>query len=84
MISISRLSQILSFLGSADFAKVYIVTDKRDGTFPNPKISFGMFYATMWKPILSGDEGVFVVKSPYVAQTVKVTFVNLVEQLGYL
>jgi hypothetical protein len=83
MISISRLSTLLGFLNGADYINLYVQTDKRDGTFPNPRASFAVFYAMMWKPILSGEEGVSVVKSPYTMQTVKIQFVNMIEQAGY-
>ena len=82
--SIGRLSKLLSFLAGEDYANVYLVTDKRDGTYPNPKVSFGMFSAIMWKPILSGDEGIHVAQSPYVVQTIKINFVHMVELSGYL
>ena len=83
-ISISRLHNLLSFLGTADYASLFVITDKRDGSYPNPRTSFGMFSATMWKPIITGEEGVFVARSPYVVQTVKIQFVNMVELSGYL
>jgi hypothetical protein len=84
MISISRLHNIISFLDGEDYASLYVLTDKRDGSYPNPRTSFGLFYATMWKPIITGEEGVFVARSPYVVQTVKLQFVNMVEMSGYL
>jgi len=83
-ISLSRLSTILEFLDGDTYKDVYIVTDKRDGTFSNPDDSFALFYAKMWKPILSGEEGVSIARSPYALQTVKIQFVDLVEQSGYL
>lgn len=78
-ISIARLSQVLDFLDGEDNAVVYVYTDKRDGTFPNPKSSFSLFSALMWKPLVSGEEGVFVAKSPYVVQTLSIKFVRMVE-----
>lgn len=84
IISLSRLSNLLSFLNGQESASLYIATDKRDGTHPNPKTSFAVFSAIMWKPIITGEEGVHVAKSPYALQTVKVQFVYMVELTGYL
>ena len=84
IISIVRLYKLLGFLGGADYKDLYVVTDKREGTFPNPRSAFALFYAKMWKPILTGEEGVAVARSPYAMQTVKIQFVNLIEQTGYL
>ena len=83
-ISIARLSKILELLGGQEYVYLYVVTDKRMGLTPNPKAQFALFSAIMWKPILSGEEGVPVAKSPYVMQTVKLQFINMVEQAGYL
>jgi len=82
-ISIARLSSLLKLLNGAESVRLYAVTDKRDGTYPNPRSAFSVFWATMWKPVLSGEEGVSVVKSPYVMQTVKVQFVNAIELTTY-
>ena len=83
-ISISRLSKILEFLGTADSVALYVQSDKRDGTYPNPAAAFRVFSAIMWKPILSGQEGTPLARSPYVMQTVKITFINTIELAGYL
>ena len=82
--SLSRLFNLLSFLNGADWASVYIATEKKDGFYPNPRTGFSVFSAIMWKPMLSGEDGVMLVGSPYVYQTVRIRFVNLVEQGGYL
>ena len=79
-ISSSSLSTLLSFLNGAMSADVYIISDKRDGTKPNPTPSFALFGAKMWKPILSGEEGVPIVRTPYAYQTVKMQFMNALEQ----
>jgi len=84
MMSIEKLARLLSFLNGAEYASVYIKTDIRDGTHAIPANAFRVYSCMMWKPILSGEEGVPVVKSPYVMQTVQVKFVDLVEQVGYL
>ena len=83
MISIARLATLLEFFGIEETVDIYVYTDKRTGMYSNPKISFALFTATMWKPILSGEEGVNVAQSPYVMQTVKIQFVNMVEVSGY-
>jgi hypothetical protein len=83
-ITISRLSSLLSFLADEEWASVYVQTQKKDGTYPSPKQEFGVFSGVMWKPTIGGDDGVQVVGSPYTMQTVRVRFVNLVEQAGYL
>jgi hypothetical protein len=83
-ITISRLSNLLYFLAGEDWASVYIQTHKNDGTYPAPELQFGVFSAIMWKPIIGGDDGVQIVGSPYTMQTVRIRFVNLVEQSGYL
>lgn len=79
-ISISRLSLLLDFLDGEQYADVYIQTDKRDGTFPTPMSSFAVFSAIMLMPVLSGEEGVPVARSPYVMQTVQINFRKLIEQ----
>lgn len=84
VISLARLYKLVDFLDGEESANIYIVTDKRDATFPNPEASFGLFSAIMWKPVITGEEGVFVAKSPYAIQTVKVQFVYMVELAGYL
>lgn len=84
IISIDNLARLMSFLGGSTYANVYIRTDIRDGTKAVAKNAFKVFSAIMWKPLLYGQEGVPVAKSPYTMQTVNLQFVNLVEQVGYL
>jgi hypothetical protein len=84
IISIHKLALLLNFLNGTTFASVYIQTDVRDGTFAIPKNAFKVFSAIMWKPLLYGEDGVPVARSPYAMQTVNIQFVNLVEQIGYL
>lgn len=84
IISSEKLSKLMSFLNGADFVDLYIKTDLRDGTHAIPSNSFGIYSCKMWKPILSGEEGVPVARSPYALQTVQIKFVDLVEQVGYL
>lgn len=84
MMSIINMSKLLSYLGTADYVSLYIKTDVRDGTYNKPSLAFKVYSCIMWKPILSGEEGVPVAKSPYVLQTVQLKFIDLVEQVGYL
>ncbi len=83
-ITIARLSNLLSFLGGEEWASVYIQTHKNDGTYPTPELEFGVFSAIMWKPRIGGDDGIQIVGSYSTMQTVRIQFVNLVEQAGYL
>lgn len=77
-ISIQKLSTLLAFLGGNSWADVFINTDIRDGTYPNPAKAFKLYSARMWKPLLFGQEGQPVNRTPYVIQTVHIQFVNLV------
>ena len=80
----NRLSKLLQYLDNEEYAQVYIVSDRRQGLFPLPVSEFMTFRATMWRPIMSGEDGVGVATSFYAFQTVRLTFVNLVELPGYL
>lgn len=82
--SIARLANLLSFLAGEDWANVYVQTHKNDGTYPAPDLQFGVFSAIMWKPLIGENDGVQIVGSPYTMQTVRIQFVNMVEQAGYL
>ena len=82
IISVEKLSKLLNYLDGNDYANVYIRSDLRDGTRSNIASSFRVFTAVMWKPMLFGQEGTPVVKTPYAMQTVKIQFVNLVELTG--
>lgn len=84
VMSLSRIHNLLSFLDGEESRALYIQTEKKDGLYPNPRVGFGLFYCIMWKPILSGEDGVMIVGSPYAYQTIRIRFVNLVEQAGYL
>ena len=82
VISIEKLSKITSLLSGADYVNLYIRTDIRDGTFSNAAISFKVFSAMLWKPLLFGEDGNPIVRTPYAMQSVKLQFVNLVEMVG--
>jgi hypothetical protein len=83
VLDLSSMYKLLSFLNGEDSVALYVVTDRRDGTIPNPKNAFELFYSIMWKPIMSGEEGTPIARSPYALQTVKLSFVHMVEQAGY-
>ena len=77
MMSIERLATLLAFLDGKESNVVYIRTDLRDGLKPKAHDAFATYKATMWKPILSGQEGTPVARTPYVIQTVQIKFMNL-------
>lgn len=83
-ISIPRLSKILAFLGGNESAELYVESDVRDGIYAIPKLAFNIYKATMWKPLLFGQEGSPIVRTSLVYQTVQLKFVNIVKQIGYL
>lgn len=84
VISLQKLSALLEYLNGEDWVRVYIRTDRRDGTYYNPRTAFAVYYGIMLKPILSGNEGVPIARSPYALQTVSITFKNLLIQSNYL
>lgn len=83
VLDLNSVYKLLSFLGGEESVALYVVTDKRDGTIPNPATAFGLYYSIMWKPIMSGEEGVPIARSQVALQTVRLRFVNMVEQVGY-
>lgn len=84
MISLYKLAGLLEFLDGEDNADVYIFTDRRDGRYHNPSEAFSTYSALMWWPLVFGQEGVPVARSPYVMQTVKIQFKNAIFWAGYL
>lgn len=84
IMAVERMARLLSFLNGADYADVYIKTDLRDGTIALPRNSFFVYSCKMWKPILSGEEGVPVARSPYALQTVQIKFVDVTIEPGYM
>ena len=79
-ISIPRLSKILAFLQGNESAELYVQSDVRDGTYAIPKLAFNIYKATMWKPLLFGQEGSPIAKTSLVYQTVQLKFVNAVKE----
>ena len=84
VIAIQKLSPVLEYLNGADWVDIYIRTDARDGTYPNPRSAMNVYWCKMWKPILSGKEGAPLARSPYALQTVAIQFKDLILQTGYL
>lgn len=84
VISNSALSQLLEFLNGADYAYVYMRTDTREGIIKQPRNAYDVFYAIMYKPILAGQEGTPIARSPYAMQSVQIQFHRLIPQPGYL
>ena len=84
VISIDRMAALLEVMSGADFAYVYIVTDARDGDISLPSEGFNMYYVIMWRPILSGSEGVPIARSSKSWQSVKINYKILNEMTGYL
>ena len=84
VISIHKLASLLEVLDGEDFGYVYVTTDTRDGDISLPEEGFKMYCAIMWRPILSGSEGVPIARSSKSFQSVKIRFKLLYEMTGYL
>lgn len=82
-ISLHRLAGLLEFLDGADYANVYIFTDRRDGRSFLPSEAFNMYSAIMWWPLLFGPEGTPLARSSYVLQTVRIQFKNVIFWASY-
>jgi hypothetical protein len=77
-------SKILSFLNGADSVRVYVRTDIPNAQNGLPRNNFDVYYGWMYKPIIDGNEGSRVARSPYAYQSIKVQFMELVLQPGYI
>lgn len=77
VLSIRKLSILLSLLDGAEYANVRVRSEAKDGTQPNPYASFVTFDGVMLKPIVSGDEGLPIARSHNAMQTVSVQFRKL-------
>ena len=84
VISYESLARLLDHLNGNESAELYVRTDVRDGTFAIAANAFKIYKATMWKPLLFGQEGEPIVRTSKAYQTVQIKFVNAVEQIGYL
>ena len=78
VLSRNKLAILLTLLDGADYADVVVRTDTRTGENPNPIPAFTTFTAVMWKPLLSGEEGVMIARSHLAFQTVSINFRKLV------
>jgi hypothetical protein len=84
VISYECLARLLEFLDGKESNELYAKTDVRDGTYAVAANAFKVYKATMWKPLLFGQEGSPIVRTAKAYQTVQVKLVNAVEQIGYL
>ena len=84
VISSENLAILLEFLDGADYTYLYVKTDERDGDSAIASEGFSVFYAIMYRPILSGQEGVPIARSSKAYQSVKITFKLLSEHTEYL
>jgi len=83
-ISSQRIARLSEFLQSKKSNIVYVRSDVRDGTYAVPSTAFKVYRATMWQPLLYGEEGSPVAKTARLYQTVQIKFVDAVVQVGYL
>ena len=79
-----NLAILLEPMGGEDYLYTYVKSDRRDGEYALPEEGYTIWYAIMWRPILSGTEGVPIAKSPVSYQTVKLQFKLLSEHTKYL
>ena len=84
VISRENLAIFLEVMGGADFHYTYVKSDKRDGEHALPEEGYSVFYVIMWRPILSGTEGVPIARSPKSYQSVRVQFRIISEEVSYL
>lgn len=85
IISLPHTQTLLEFLGSSSYKQnVYIRTTRSTGDYATPSASYEVFSCIMLRPILSGQEGTLVARSPYNIQNFKLRFVDLVIQPGYI
>ena len=79
VLSRNTVSTFLELLNGNEYADVVIRCEVRDGTYPSAIASFKTFSAIMYKPLLSGTDGVSVARSTKTYQTVVVKFKKLIE-----
>lgn len=84
VISGTNLALLLEVLDGADWVRLYVKSDKRDGDYAAPEEGFSVWYAIMYRPILSGSEGVPIARSSQAYQSVKIMFRLLSEHVAYL
>lgn len=83
-ISVAPIARLSEFLQGKKSNIVYVRSDVRDGTHAVPSKAFKVYKATMWQPLLYGEEGSPVAKTARLYQTVQIKYVDAVEQVGYL
>lgn len=84
VISGTNLFLLLEILEEEDFVYMYVKTDERDGNSPVASEAFSVYYAIMYRPILSGSEGVPIARSSKAYQSVKIMFRLLSEHIEYI
>ena len=84
VISRENLAILLEILGGDDYVYTYVKSDKRDGNYALPEEGYDIFYSILWRPILSGNEGVPIARSPVSYQSVRLQFRVLSAASGYL
>lgn len=75
----AHINSFVSLLGGANYASVRLRTDTRDGEYAGVTASFKLYDAVMWKPVLSGQEGISIARSDVAFQTVSINFRKLQE-----
>jgi hypothetical protein len=84
VISGESLYLLLEILDEEEYVYMYVRTDKRDGNYALPEDAFSVYYAIMYRPILSGEEGVPIARSSKAYQSVKIMFRLLSEHIEYI
>lgn len=84
VISRVALTRLLKPLCDDEWAYVYVKTNFDDGSVMLPRQAFGVYYGIMYRPILTGQEGQPISRTLAAYQSVKVQFIDLVYQPGYL
>jgi hypothetical protein len=75
----AHINMFITLLDGEDHVLVRVRTDTKNAEFANIDASFKTFDCVMWKPILSGTEGLPIVRSELAFQTVSINFRKLVE-----
>ena len=84
VISRQKIAILLEIMNGQDYHYTYVKSDRRDGDYALPEIGYSIWYAIMWRPILSGQEGVPIARSPVSYQSVRLQFRLLSEHSEYL
>lgn len=84
VIARNNLAILLEPMEGAEYMYTYVKSDKRDGNHALPEEAYSIFYSILWRPILSGTEGVPIARSPVSYQSVRLQFRILSEESSYL